>query len=94
MNKLQALKELFQKAFETKRTHKYIYSVLENCNDIYIKDYSESYFNIRIYAKTGNKLSREYIRIYEYRKGYYKAQLWTPCEMKYSGIPTFFATGL
>ena len=89
---MKYLKEL-QDILSNSKTPKQVIQALKKTKGIsYYLDNNSSYFNLKIYSDNV-KRDEGYLRVYQDNHKNIKVQLWTRCEMKYSGIPTFCPSG-
>jgi len=86
----QGLPTNLWKAYGKTKQEAVLKFLAEHHDDVYyIVDDEANYFNVYVSTYTLGK-ENGYLRIYQgNNKSDFRIQLWTPCEMKYSGIPTF-----
>ena len=69
-----------------KRTTKEeILKTLDNLKPMCYYKIDYGYFNCKVKVRNDSR----YVRIYENKKNDFRVQMWTPCEMIYSGVSTF-----
>jgi hypothetical protein len=82
---LEEVKELLDNLVSKGTTKEEILKTLDSLKPKCYYKIEYGYFNCKVKVRNDSR----FVRIYENKKNDFRVQMWSPCEMTYSGISTF-----
>ena len=82
---LEDVKKLLESLVSKETTKEEILKTLDSLKPKCYYKIEYGYFNCKIKVRNDSR----FVRIYENKKNDFRIQMWSPCEMTYSGISTF-----